>query len=99
MKEAFNSSPIAKFAGFLALGAMKSVRDKLDDRKRNGAMFLGLNGICVKSHGGADAYSFCNAISVAVELVAHNINTRITQEITIAAQNSLALDAVEGEAN
>jgi glycerol-3-phosphate acyltransferase PlsX len=62
-------------------------------------MFLGLNGICVKSHGGADAYSFCNAISVAVELVAHNINTRITQEIMQAQQSSLALDATEGEAD
>lgn len=92
LKDAFMSSPVAKLAGFLAMGAMKSVREKLDDRKRNGAMFLGLNGICVKSHGGADAYSFCNAISVAVELVAHNINTRITQEITLAAQSSLALE-------
>ncbi len=99
LKDAFMSSPVAKVAGFLAMGAMKSVKDKLDDRKRNGAMFLGLNGICVKSHGGADAYSFCNAISVAVELVAHHINTRITQEITLAAQSSLSLDAVEGEAN
>jgi glycerol-3-phosphate acyltransferase PlsX len=99
LKDAFHSSPIAKLAGFLALGAMKSVKDKLDDRKRNGAMFLGLNGICVKSHGGADAYSFCNAISVAVELVAHHINTRITQEITLAAQSAMQLDATEGEAN
>ena len=95
MKDAFNSSPIAQVAGFLALGAMKSVKDKLDDRKRNGAMFLGLNGICVKSHGGTDAYGFCNAISVAVELVAHNINTRITEEITAAAQNTLALEGEE----
>jgi len=99
LKDAFMSSPIAKLAGFLAMGAMRSVKDKLDDRKRNGAMFLGLNGICVKSHGGADAYSFCNAISVAVELVAHNINTRITQEIMQAQQSSLALDATEGEAD
>lgn len=92
MRDSFMSSPLAKLAGFLAMGAMKNVRDKLDDRKRNGAMFLGLNGICVKSHGGTDAYGFCNAISVAVELVAHHINTRITEEITLAAQNSLALE-------
>ena len=71
------------------ISAMSAVKNKLDDRKRNGAMFLGLNGICVKSHGGADAYSFCNAISVAVELVAHHINERIIQEITTATQTSL----------
>ena len=81
LKDAFNSSGIAKLGGFLAQGALKAVKDKLDDRKRNGAMFLGLAGIAVKSHGGADAYSFCNAISVAVELVAHRINERIIEEI------------------
>lgn len=82
LKNAFNSSPLSRLGAFLAFGALKVVKDKLDDRKRNGAMFLGLNGIAVKSHGGADAYSFCNAISVAVELVVHDINTRIIQEIT-----------------
>lgn len=92
LKDAFMSSLIAKFAGLLAMGAMKSVKDKLDDRKRNGAMFLGLNGICVKSHGGADAYSFCNAISVAVELVAHDINNRITNEIMRATEVPLLPD-------
>lgn len=81
LKNAFNSSPLAKLGALLAFGALKIVKGKLDDRKRNGAMFLGLNGIAVKSHGGADAYSFCNAISVAVELVVHDINTRIIQEI------------------
>jgi glycerol-3-phosphate acyltransferase PlsX len=99
LKDALNSSPLAKLGSLFAFGAFSILKDKLDDRKRNGAMFLGLNGICVKSHGGADAVSFCNAISVAVELVAHNINTRITQEITMAAQSSLSLDAVEGDAN
>lgn len=81
LRDAFDSSPIAKMGAVLASGSLRAVKDKLDDRKRNGAMFLGLNGIAVKSHGGADAFSFCNAISVAVELVAHHINTRITQEI------------------
>jgi len=81
LREAFNSSPIAKAGAFMATGALSAVREKLDDRKRNGAMFLGLNGIAVKSHGGADAVSFCQAISVAVELVAHHINTRIIEEI------------------
>jgi phosphate acyltransferase len=99
LKDAFNSSPVAKLGGIMAMGALGAVKDKLDDRKRNGAMFLGLNGIAVKSHGGADAYSFCNAISVAVELVAHHINTRITQEIkTMQQPNSSELSqVVEGE--
>lgn len=85
LKDAFSSSPLAQAGGLMAYGALKAVKNKLDDRKRNGAMFLGLNGIAVKSHGGADAFSFCNAISVAIELVAHNINARILEEIKLSA--------------
>lgn len=102
LRNAFESSFVSQAGAVLAAGALKVVKDKLDDRKRNGAMFLGLNGIAVKSHGGADAYSFCNAISVAVELVAHHINARITQEIKLLspmAVPSVSLDAVEGEAD
>ena len=100
LRNAFSSSLIAKGGALMATGALRAVKDKLDDRKRNGAMFLGLNGIAVKSHGGADAFSFCNAICVAVELVAHHINTRITQEIVLSNPGhapSVSLDAIEGE--
>jgi glycerol-3-phosphate acyltransferase PlsX len=84
LRDAFSSSPLAKAGALMSSGALRAVKDKLDDRKRNGAMFLGLNGITVKSHGGADAYSFCNAISVAVELVAHRINERIIEELQLS---------------
>jgi glycerol-3-phosphate acyltransferase PlsX len=102
MREAFSSSLPARLGGLMASGALGVVKDKLDDRKRNGAMFLGLGGIAVKSHGGADAKGFCNAVSVAIELVAHHINQRIIQEIKLSTppQNpGMALDAVEGEAD
>lgn len=89
LKDAFNSSPVAKSGAVLASGALRVVKDKLDDRKRNGAMFVGLNGIAVKSHGGADAFSFCHAISVAVELVSHHINQRIIEELSSTQINAL----------
>jgi len=85
LKDALSSSVVSKAGALLAGVALKTVKGKLDERKRNGAMFLGLNGIAVKSHGGADAVSFCYAISVAVELVAHHINDRITKEIKLTA--------------
>jgi glycerol-3-phosphate acyltransferase PlsX len=88
LRDAFSSSPLAKTGALLSSGALRAVKEKLDDRKRNGAMFLGLNGITVKSHGGADAYSFCNAISVAVELVAHRINERIIEELKLSSPAS-----------
>lgn len=83
IKEAFGASLFSKIGGLFCQRTLRVVKDRLDDRKRNGAMFLGLNGIAVKSHGSADAYSFCNAVSVAVELASHDINTKILSELQL----------------
>jgi glycerol-3-phosphate acyltransferase PlsX len=64
----------------LAMPALNSFKRKLDPRRYNGAMFLGLNGICVKSHGGTDAFGFAHAIKVAADLVANNVNDEIKHE-------------------
>ncbi len=77
LKEALKSSLLARIGAFLALPALKVLKQKLDPRRYNGAMFLGLNGICVKSHGGTDAFGFANAIKVAVDLIANNVNDDI----------------------
>jgi glycerol-3-phosphate acyltransferase PlsX len=82
MKEAFNSSLIAKLGGLLAKSALKKMFQKMDPRMHNGAMFLGLNGISVKSHGGTDALGFSNAIGVAIELASNNINAKIIEELS-----------------
>ncbi|MGE5546533.1 MAG: phosphate acyltransferase PlsX [Solirubrobacterales bacterium] len=81
LKEAFKSSILAKFGFLLARQALTKVKVRTDPRRYNGAMFLGLNGIAVKSHGGTDAFGFANAIGVAVDLVAHGYNDRIRKEI------------------
>lgn len=81
MKEAFHSSPLAKLGGMLAYGALKKVKNHVDPRYYNGGMFLGLNGICVKSHGGMDAYGFSRAILVASGLVRNGYNKRVAHEI------------------
>jgi len=81
MRSAYNSSIIAKIGYLLSSCAIKKATQKLDHRNYNGAMFLGLNGIVVKSHGSADALGFANAIKIAVELAAHDINERIIKEL------------------
>lgn len=81
LKEAFMSSPIAKFGGLLAYGALKKMKKRLDPRAYNGGMFLGLNGICVKSHGGMNAQGFYHAIMVAVNLVKNDYNRRVAKEM------------------
>lgn len=83
VKNAFRSSPLAMIGGLLAKNAIKRAFKKLDPRLHNGAMFLGLNGISVKSHGGTDDIGFANAIGVAYELAVNNINKKISEELSI----------------
>jgi glycerol-3-phosphate acyltransferase PlsX len=52
----------------------------MDPRRYNGAMMLGLNGICVKSHGGTDSEGFANAINVAVGLINNSMNEAIKED-------------------
>ncbi|MCI5060084.1 MAG: phosphate acyltransferase PlsX [Alphaproteobacteria bacterium] len=81
LTDAFKSSPWAMLGYFLARGAINRMKDKVDPRKYNGGMFLGLNGVCVKSHGGSDVMGTENAILMAYDLVRNNFNQRVADEI------------------
>ncbi len=80
LKEALSSTPLARLGALLASPALNVFSRRLDPRHYNGAMFLGLNGICVKSHGGTDALGFANAIHVAVGLIADGVNEGIKKD-------------------
>jgi phosphate acyltransferase len=81
LREAFRSSFLSKLGYLLAKPALQLLRQRLDPRRYNGAMFLGLNGIVVKSHGGTDALGFANAIGVAADLVGQGTNQWIIAEL------------------
>ena len=81
LREAFLSSRVARIGYLLARRALLKFRMRTDTRRYNGAMFLGLNGIAIKSHGGTDALGFANAIGVAVDLVTGGFNDRIKEEL------------------
>ncbi len=81
LQRTFRSSLPARLGYLLARGAFQKLRARVDSRRYNGGMFLGLNGVCVKSHGGIDAFGFANAISVAIDLAAEGFNDRIGQEL------------------
>ena len=81
LRRTFQSSFWAKIGYMLARSAFKKLKHRTDPRRYNGAMFLGLRGICVKSHGGTDAFGFANAIGVAINLAAQGSNERIKQQI------------------
>ncbi|HVJ52369.1 MAG TPA: phosphate acyltransferase PlsX [Aliidongia sp.] len=85
VRGAFRSSFMARIGGLLAHSALMKLRERLDPRRHNGAMFLGLNGIVVKSHGGADAFSFANAIAVAHDLSSNGFAARIKEELAALA--------------
>jgi len=80
LKQAFLSSWIARLGYLLARGAINNLRNKMDPRRYNGAMLLGLNGIVVKSHGGTDSVGFANAIGVAADMVAHGFQSKIRDD-------------------
>lgn len=71
LREAFQSSTAAKIGYLIARRAMGKLRYRVDPRRYNGAVLLGLNGIAVKSHGGTDALGFSNAIGVAADMYKH----------------------------
>ncbi len=81
LKEAIENSFTAKIGYLLARPAIRMALKRFDPRKLNGAILLGLNGIAVKSHGGADAKSFANAIRVAITLVENQVNEKIIDEL------------------
>jgi len=82
LKESLTSSVFATIGAILAKPALNKFKMRMDPRKYNGAMFLGLNGVCVKSHGGTDGFGFSNAVLVAEELIANAINQSIREDFT-----------------
>lgn len=90
MKDAFGSSPLAIIGGFLAYFALRNLKKRIDPRLYNGGVFLGLNGLCIKSHGGADTLAFSSALLVAIRLARQDYTTQIAKELEhIVVQETL----------
>lgn len=91
LKQAFKGSWRGRLGYMLAASALAPFRQKMDPRQHNGGVFLGLNGITVKSHGNADAEAFAHAIGVTYELIAHDVNGKIIEELHNASLESAPL--------
>lgn len=92
LKSALTRTLVAKIGALLASGAFRAFKDRLDPRKHNGGVFLGLNGIVVKSHGGTDALGFATAVDVAIDMVANGLVAKISEDV--AQVNALLTPAV-----
>lgn len=93
LREAMSRSLLSKLGYVLARGAFNRLRERMDVRKVNGGVFLGLNGIVVKSHGGADEEGFAAATELAYDMARNRVMERIGLDID-AFQAS---DAVQAE--
>ena len=83
LRQTFRGSTMAGLGYLLARRALKKLRARLDPRRYNGAVFLGLNGITVKSHGGSDALGFATAISLAVDMAKGDVIDRTSHELKV----------------
>jgi len=81
LRREFKKNIATKLAALVALPVLNSVRKILDPRRYNGASLLGLNGIVVKSHGGADISSFFNAIKIASIEIEKDVPQRISRVV------------------
>ncbi|PZQ79605.1 MAG: phosphate acyltransferase PlsX [Ancylobacter novellus] len=77
LKAAIQRSLMAKIGYLFARGAFRALREKLDPRKSNGGVFLGLNGVVIKSHGGTDAEGFASAVDIGYDMVRYQLLSRI----------------------
>ena len=78
---AYRASLWTRIGYLFSRPALRALREQLDPNNHNGAVFLGLNGVVVKSHGGANARGFANAIGVAHDLIVQDIHARIHHDM------------------
>ena len=95
MGEAFRFSPLSRIAAVLAYTSLQRLSKRIDPRRVNGGVFLGLNGTVVKSHGSADATGVAAAIKLSARLAAAGFNQRLAARI--AQAEHAAAQAMQAE--
>ena len=88
LRESLARTAMSKLGAFLAKGAFRHLRHKMDPRRFNGAVFLGVNGLVVKSHGSTDETGFASAVSVARNTVRNRLLDRISEELSLLHRES-----------
>jgi phosphate acyltransferase len=83
LTQEFKKNWITKLMALGAMPVLNAFKRRLDPRRYNGASFLGLRGIVVKSHGGVDSFGYYHAINVAIEEARNGVLNRITEQLEI----------------
>ena len=93
MRESFTRNIASKLAALLSMGVLRHLQRRIDPRRANGGVFLGLNGTVVKSHGGSDAVAFAAAVALAHRLSRGAFLARLASRVSTGQS-----DASGGEA-
>ena len=83
LRQAMGRTLLSRLGYILAKGAFDLLREKLDPRRANGAVFLGLNGVVVKSHGGTDAEGFAAAIEMGHDMAMNGLLAKIENDLAV----------------
>jgi glycerol-3-phosphate acyltransferase PlsX len=81
LRNAMSRTLFAKLGYLLARNAFAALKDKMDPRKVNGGVFLGLNGVVIKSHGGTDAEGFAAAVDLGYDMARYELQAKISQTL------------------
>ncbi len=82
LRSAMSRTLFSKIGYFFARDAFNALRKKMDPRRVNGGVFLGLDGIVIKSHGGTDPLGFAAAIELGYDMVKHELKGKISESLT-----------------
>lgn len=97
LTQEFKKNWLSKLMALFAMPVLKAFKKRLDPRRYNGASFLGLRGLVVKSHGGVDSFGFYHAIHVAIEEARNGVLERIMKQLEIEHIQSTKAAALEAE--
>lgn len=81
IKQEFTKNPIRLLGALLLRGALKSIKDRMDPETYGGAPLLGINGVCIITHGSSGAKAIFHAVRVAGDWIGHDLNRSIVEEI------------------
>lgn len=81
LRESFAGGVLSKLGALLSYGALKRLKERMDPNNSNGGVFLGLNGVVVKSHGGADAQGFATALRIAAEMARRDFGAEVERNL------------------
>jgi glycerol-3-phosphate acyltransferase PlsX len=89
LRQSFSRNWLTKLAGLIASPVLNHFRNELDPRAYNGANLIGLQGIVIKSHGGADEFAFANAIDIAIVEAAQDVPNNISKHLEVLLEGQV----------